>query len=49
MIFKEFAHGCYNKDGDGTLFYNFAAEPRISCHMSLRENRAQRLTVSPTE
>jgi hypothetical protein len=23
------------------LFYNFAAEPRISCHMNLRENRSQ--------
>ena len=49
MIFKEFAYGCYNKDGDGTLVYNFDAEHWISCYMNLRENGAQTLTVRCTD
>jgi hypothetical protein len=41
--------GYYNKDGDGMLVYNFAAEPRISCHMNLREKSISRWSVRPTE
>jgi hypothetical protein len=31
------------------LVYNFTAEPRISCHVNLRENEAQTLSVRRTE
>jgi hypothetical protein len=31
------------------LVYNFIAEPRISCHVNLRENEAQTLSVRRTE
>jgi hypothetical protein len=39
----------YNKDEDGILDYNFAAEPQMGCQIKIGENHASNRSVRPIE
>jgi hypothetical protein len=49
MIHWKFVLEYYNKDEDGMLGYNFAAEPWMCCHTKFRENLPWIWSVRPTE